>query len=86
MAKISSELQNQLSEGLNTNFDLIVRVQGDVTQHLEWFASAGITVTQQFRLSPGVAVTCTGATAQKMVTQDLVISIELDKPVTTMGG
>jgi len=86
MAKISTELQSQLKENLNDNFDLIVRVQGDITSHLEWFAAAEITVTQQFRLSPGVAITCSGAKAQKVMSQDWVISVELDKPVTTMGG
>lgn len=86
MAKISSELQNQLNENLSSEFDLIVRVQGDVTQHLEWFASAKITVTQQFRLSPGVAITCSGAKVQELIAQDWVISVESDKPVTTMGG
>ena len=86
MAKVSSELQNQFEENLNNNFDLIVRVQGDVTQYLGWFAAAKITVTQQFRLSPGVAVTCSGGKAQEIAAQDWVISVELDKPVTTMGG
>ena len=86
MAKISTELQKQLNENLNDNFDLIVRTQGDVTPHLGWFAAAEITVTQQFRLSPGVAITCSGANAQKLSAQQWVISVELDKPVTTMGG
>ncbi len=86
MAKISSELQNQLEENPDNNFDLIVRVQGGITQHLGWFAAANISVTQQFRLSPGVAVTCSGAKAQEIIAQDWVISVELDKPVTTMGG
>ena len=86
MAKIITDLQSQIKENPNDNFDLIVRTQGDTTPHLEWFAAAGITVTQQFRLSPGVAITCSGAKAQKLVTQPWVISVELDKPVTTMGG
>jgi len=86
MAKINSELQSQLDKNLDKNFDLIVRVQGDVTQHLGWFAAANITITQQFRLSPGVAVTCSGGKAQEIAAQDWVISVELDKPVTTMGG
>ena len=86
MATISTDLQSQLKENPNDNFDLIVRTQGDATPHLEWVAAAGITITQTFRLSPGLAITCSGANAQKLIIQQWVISVELDKPVTTMGG
>ena len=82
MAKISVELEQQLKAMPNKSVDLIVRTQGDPTPHLEWMASAQLQVKQQFRLSPGVAVSCTGANALKLMDQDWVISIEPDEPVS----
>jgi hypothetical protein len=86
MAKLSSELEAQLKSMPNRKVDLIVRTDGDVTPHLEWLTLAGLQVKQQFRLSPGVAVSCTGHDALKLLDQDWVISIEPDAPVSTMGS
>jgi hypothetical protein len=84
MAKISTELEQQLKAMPNRTVDLIVRTSGDATPHLEWLASAGLQVRQQFRLSPGVAVSGSGADALKLLNQDWVISVELDSPVRAM--
>jgi len=84
MAKISSELEQQLRSMPNRKIDLIVRTFGDVTPHLDWLASEGLQVTQQYRLSPGVAVTSTGADALKLIGQDWVKSVETDAPVSAM--
>jgi hypothetical protein len=81
MAKISVELEQQLKAMPNRSVDLIVRTQGDPTPHLEWMASIRLQVNQQFRLSPGVAVSGTGADALILLDQDWVISIEADGPV-----
>jgi hypothetical protein len=83
MAKISVELEQQLKTMPNQSVDLIVRTQGDPTPHLEWLASVGLQVKQQFRLSPGVAVSGTGADALKLLNQDWVVSIEPDASVST---
>jgi hypothetical protein len=84
MAQIDMELERQLKAMPNRGFDLIVRTDGDVTPHLNWLSAQGIQVKQQYRLSPGVAVTASGVDALKLLNQDWVKSIELDKPVTTM--
>lgn len=84
MAKIKSELEEQLKSMPNRMVDLIVRTQGDVTSHLDWLAVEGIEVRFQYRLPPGVAVTCAGADALKLLNQDWVKSIELDAPVHAM--
>lgn len=86
MVKISSELEQQLRSMPNRMVDLIVRTEGDVTPHLDWLNSAGFQVKQKFRLSPGVAVSCTGQDALKLLEQDWVTSIESDAPVSTMGS
>ena len=86
MAKISPDLEQQLKAMPNRTIDLIVRTDGDARPHLDWLASAGIQVKQQYRLSPGVAVSCTGQAALKLLTQDWVVSIEPDEPVSTMGS
>jgi hypothetical protein len=85
MAKIGTELEQQLKAMPNRRVDLIVRTQGDATPHLEWLASAGLQVKQQFRLSPGVAISGFGADALELLDQDWVVSIELDAPVSIMG-
>ena len=84
MAKIDPELEQQLNANPNEPVDLIVRTQGDATPHLNWLAAAGLQVKQQFKLTPGVAVSCSGRNALKLLTQDWVLSVELDAPVTTM--
>jgi hypothetical protein len=84
MVKISPELEQQLKAMPNRTIDLIVRTRGDATPHLEWLASAGLQVKQQFRLSPGVAVSGSGKDALQLLAQDWVISVEPDAPVSTM--
>ena len=84
MAKISQELEQQLKAMPSRSVDLIVRTAGDATPHLDWFASAGLQVKQQFRLSPGVALSGPGQAALKLLDQAWVVSVELDAPVKTM--
>ena len=84
MAKINLELAQQFETNSDSLFDLIVRTDGDATPHLTWCQEIGIQVKQQFRLSPGLAVTSSGAAALKLLDQDWVRSVELDKPVSTM--
>jgi hypothetical protein len=86
MAKINPELEQQLRSMPNRSVDLIVRTAGDTTPRLEWLASNGIQVRHRFRLSPGVAVTCTGQAALTLLDQAWVVSVEPDAPVTTMGS
>jgi hypothetical protein len=43
-------------------------------------------VKQQFKLSPGVAVSGSGRDALKLLDQSWVVSVELDAPVQTMGS
>jgi hypothetical protein len=86
MAKISPELEQQLRAMPNRTVDLIVRTDGDVTPRLEWLASAGLQVKQQFKLSPGVAVSGSGRDALKLLDQSWVVSVELDAPVKAMGS
>jgi hypothetical protein len=81
MPKISPMLERQLREAPDESVDLIVRTDGDASPHLEWLASAGLRVKQQFRLSPGVAVSGGGRAALKLLAQPWVLSIEADKPV-----
>ncbi len=84
MAKISAALETQLKLAPDQLVDLIVRTQGDASPHLAWVKSTGITVNRQFRLTPGLAVTCSGVDALKLADQDWVISVELDQPVKAL--
>lgn len=82
MTTISTELVAQLQAMPGASFDLIVKTQGEATPYLAWLAAQDIRVTRQFRLTPGVAVTCSGAAAQQLAAQDWVVSVELDQPVS----
>jgi hypothetical protein len=84
MSKISPELEQQLKAMPNRTVDLIVRTEGDATPHLEWLASAGLQVKQQFRLSPGVAISGSGRDVLKLLDQSWVVSVELDASVKAM--
>ena len=84
MAKISPELEQDLRARPTETIDLIVRTRGDATPRLDWLAAVGLQVTQQFKLVPGVAVSGSGQDALKLLTQDWVLSVESDQPVSTM--
>jgi hypothetical protein len=84
MAKISPELEQDLRARPTETVDLIVRTRGDATPRLDWLAAVGLQVTQQFKLVPGVAVSGSGQDALKLLTQDWVLSVETDQPVSTM--
>ncbi|MCB0191240.1 MAG: hypothetical protein KDJ65_04780 [Anaerolineae bacterium] len=84
MAKINAELQQQIKSLSSKTFDLIVRTDGDATPYLDWCREEEIEIKQQFRLSPGLAVTCSGEAALKLLDQAWVKSVELDQSITTM--
>ncbi len=84
MIKIDAKLEQQLRTRPNQTVDLIVRTQGDAAPHLEWLDLAGLRVKQQFKLSPGVALSGLGGDALKLLDQDWVKTIELDRPVRAM--
>ena len=81
MAKIDPKLEQRLQDMPNRAVDLIVRTDGDPTPHLKWLAANDIEVKQVFKLSPGVAVSCPGRDALKLLAQDWVVSVELDEAV-----
>jgi hypothetical protein len=81
MAKIDPKLEQRLQDMPNRAIDLIVRTTGDPSPHLDWLATNDIEVKQVFKLSPGVAVSCPGRDALKLLNQDWVVSVELDEAV-----
>jgi hypothetical protein len=81
MAKIDPKLEQRLQDMPNRAIDLIVRTAGDPSPHLDWLAANDIEVKQVFKLSPGVAVSCPGRDALKLLAQDWVVSVELDEAV-----
>ena len=81
MAKIDPKLEQRLQDMPNRTVDLIVRTTGDPTSQLEWLAANDIEAKQVFKLSPGVAVSCPGRDALKLLAQDWVVSVELDEAV-----
>jgi hypothetical protein len=82
--KMKPALQQQLRANPHEVVRLIVRTTGKARPHIPWLKSAGFEVTQQFRLTPGVAVSCTGAQALQLPAQAWVLSVEPDAPITTM--
>lgn len=84
MAKIEPTLDRQLRAEPEVVVDLIVRTEGDPKPHLPWLQAHGLIVRQTFRLMPGLALTGPGAEALKLLDQDWVISIELDRPVQAL--
>lgn len=84
MPKISPELKRQLAEQPDETFDLIVRTAGDASPHLDWLAANEMQVKRQFRLSPGVAISCRGEDALKLLDVEWVVSVEIDEVVKAM--
>ncbi len=81
MAKISPTFERQLRAAPDLVVDLIIRTAGPVAPHLKWLEAAGFRVKQQFRLSPGVALSGPGRDVLALLDQDWVVSIEPDAPV-----
>lgn len=84
MSKIDSKLEQRLQDMPNRVVDLIVRTAADPTSHLDWLAANSIEVRQQFKLSPGLAVSAPGRDALKLLDQDWVVSVEVDEGVKAM--
>jgi hypothetical protein len=81
MATIDPKLEQRLQDMPNRAVDLIVRTEGDPTPQLEWLTTQDIEVRHVYRLSPGVAISCPGRDALKLLEQAWVISIEADEAV-----
>lgn len=82
MTKINETLKRAFEGQPDQTFQLIIRISHDSSSHLAWLESEGFMVKQQFRLSPGAALSCSGAKATKLLAQDWVISIDADGPVS----
>jgi hypothetical protein len=85
MPAIKLELEQQLRRSPDQSVDLIIRTAGDATPHLEWLAAAGLRVSQQYRLVPGVALSGRGRDALKLLTQDWVLSVEVEGTMQVMS-
>lgn len=85
MATIDPKLEQRLHDMPNRAVDLVVRTEGDPTPHLDWLAANDIEVRQVYKLSPGVAVSCPGRDALKLLEQTWVVSVELDAPVSALN-
>lgn len=81
MHKIEPKLEQRLQDMPNRAVDLIVRTEGDPSPHLDWLAAQNIEVRHVFKLSPGVAVSAPGRDALKLLTQEWVVSVEVDEGV-----
>jgi len=84
MDKIDSVLRQKLAADPERSVALIVRTDGDPSPHLPRLAELGLKVGHKFRLVPGVSVTGPAEAALLLIEQKWVISIEEDRPVTTM--
>ncbi len=81
MAKISSDLEQQLKNESYKMFDLIIRTEEAVASHLAWLQEHGIEVKQQYRLVPGAAISCRGQDALALIDAAWVVSIEIDAAI-----
>ena len=84
MAKIDPKLEQRLQDMPNRSVDLMVHTDGDPSPHLDWLAANEIEVRHVIKLMPGVAISCPGRDALKLLTQDWVVSIELDEAVRAL--
>lgn len=84
MAKIERGLERQLRAEPEAVVDLIVRTEGDPGPHLPWLQANGLIVKQTFRLMSGLALSGPAARALKLLEQDWVASIELDRPMQAL--
>ena len=82
MASIAPALKSQLQREPDKRLDLIVKTQGQ--PQVNWMVAHDIQVRKEYRLAPMAAITCTGAAALELGTQDWVISIELDAAVSAL--
>ena len=80
MATIAPALKSLLQREPDKLLDLIVKTHGK--PRVDWMVVHDIEVRQEYRLTPMVAITCTGAAALQLAAQDWVVSIEVDAEVS----
>ena len=84
MATMSAQLESDIKAmAANETINLIVWTDGDATPHLNWLKTEGIEVRQQYKLKPGIAITCSGSNALKLLPQAWVLEIKEDGTVQT---
>ena len=84
MTKISAELEADIQAlAVDDVVNLIIWTDGDATPHLAWLEAEGIEVRQQYKLKPGVAISCSKANAQKLMAAAWVLEIKEDSAVHT---
>lgn len=84
MAKIDPALEKELKSKPKANFDVIVRVQGDLGARQAELETLGLRIRQRLRLVKGFGATGAGSTLVRVLEVDWIISIEPDKTVHTM--
>ena len=82
MASIDPVLKSQMQSEPDKHLDLIVITQGQ--PRVDWMEGHHIQVRREYRLKAMAAITCTGAAALELSTQDWVISIEADRIISAL--
>ncbi len=84
MARISSLLEDKISDDPDQPLNVIIRVSGDLSERLDALEEQGFHLRRRLSLIKGLAGTATGSAIRKFATQPWVMSIEEDQQVRTM--
>jgi hypothetical protein len=84
--KAEREMHQAWRGNLDTSYDLIVRVEGNPSERGLQLEARGVEIRHRYRLTPSLSVRCTGQMALSLLDVDWIVRIELDKPVSAIGG
>lgn len=86
MSKTDPTLAQEAKARPDDTFRVIVRVHGDLDARQGQLEELSFTITRRLRLIHGFAGTATGATVQRVLDEEWIISVEPDSEVHTMHG
>jgi hypothetical protein len=84
--KASGDARQAWRNQPDTPFDLIMRVEGDLSERSRQLTARGVEIRRRHWLTPSLSVRCTGQMALGLLDVDWIVRIELDKPVSAIDG
>lgn len=85
MAKVDAELRKTMRASPDETYDLIVRVEGELSERSQELCAMGVNVKRQYRLTNSLHIRCSGAQALKLARNSWWVRADSDRPVKPMG-
>jgi len=86
MAKIDPALRKTWKQNPSAIVNLLLRLDGDVSERIEQLEAIDVQVRRRFRLTGGIAVRCKASVALTLGRRSWITKIEEDRPLGGLVG